>query len=117
LLDDDTEVLMTPVIYTEITNSNYSSGKSPFFKLNDLFIHFSQLPEELIEKNIFKVRFYCLRIDPSDIREIVQAMCPSCKECYSCKDLGESGEGKCTACNVKTRLVYKMQMLVKDASS
>jgi len=44
-------------------------------------------------------------------------MCPKCKECYSCKDLGKEGTGKCKACKVETKLVYKMQMLVKDSSS
>ena len=44
-------------------------------------------------------------------------MCPKCKECFSCAELGPSGKGKCIACKVETRLVYKMQMLVKDSSS
>lgn len=117
LLDDASEVLMSPVIYTDITNTSYSATKHPTFKLTDLFIGHENLPEELRQRNIFKVRFYCLRIDPQDAREIVQAMCPNCKECFSCKDLGQSGKGKCIACHVETRLVYKMQMLVKDASS
>lgn len=108
---------MSPVIYTDITNPNYQMSKEPTFKLTDLFINHDQLPMDLREKNIFKVRFYCLRIDPQDAREIVQAMCPMCKECFSCKELGQSGKGKCMACKVETRLVYKMQMLVKDASS
>lgn len=65
LLDDANEVLMSPVIYTEITNPNFSnSTKTPTFKLTDLFINHEQLPEDLRERNIFKVRFYCLRIDP-----------------------------------------------------
>jgi hypothetical protein len=67
---------MSPVIYTEITNPTYmSSGlpahKNPTFKLTDLFIHYDELPEEYLDRNVFKVRFYCLRIDPQDIREIV----------------------------------------------
>ena len=44
-------------------------------------------------------------------------MCPKCKECYSCKDLGKDGHGKCKTCKVDCKLVYKMQMLVKDAAS
>jgi hypothetical protein len=74
LLDDASEVLMSPVIYTDITNPQYNStnsNKNPTFKLTDLFIHHEQLPEELRIRNIFKVRFYCLRIDPQDAREIV----------------------------------------------
>jgi hypothetical protein len=44
-------------------------------------------------------------------------MCPKCKECYTCKDLGVDGKGKCIPCKTECRLVYKMQMLVKDSSS
>jgi len=113
---------MSSVIYTEITNPTYQnqgivSHKNPTFKLTDLFIHYDELPEEYLDRNIFKVRFYCLRIDPQEIREIVQAMCPKCKECYSCKDLGKDGHGSCKSCKVDCKLVYKMQMLVKDAAS
>ena len=77
LLDDASEVLMSSVIYTEITNPAYQAGgsmpllKNPTFKLTDLFMHYDELPEEFLERNIFKVRFYCLRIDPQDTREIV----------------------------------------------
>ena len=117
LLDDANDILMSPVIYTEITNAQHQSIKNPTFKLTDLFLHYDQLPEELREKNLFKVRFYCLRVDPQDAKEIVQAMCPKCKECYSCKDLGPEGLGKCKPCKTECKLVYKMQMLVKDASS
>ena len=112
---------MSPVIYTEITNPVYAQNTShksnPTFKLTDLFLNYEKLPEDLRERNVFKVRFYCLRIDPQDTKEIVQAMCPKCKECYSCKDLGNKGEGRCKPCQVECRLVYKMQMLVKDATS
>jgi hypothetical protein len=117
LLDDASEVLMSPVIYTEIKNEAFLSQKHQTFKLTDLFLHYDELPDEQLDKNLFKVRFYCLRIDPQDPREIVQAMCPKCKECYSCKDLGKEGNGKCKPCKVETKLVYKMQMLVKDSSS
>jgi hypothetical protein len=61
--------------------------------------------------------FYCLRIDPEDPKEIVQALCPKCKETYSCKDLDKEGRGKCKGCKVECKLVYRMQMLVKDSSS
>ena len=44
-------------------------------------------------------------------------MCPNCKECYSCKDLGPEGKGKCKPCKTECRLVYKLQMLVKDSTS
>ena len=65
LLDDATEVLMSPVIYTEITNPQYQYGnKKPTFKLTDLFLNYDKLPEDLRDNNIFRVRFYCLRMDP-----------------------------------------------------
>jgi hypothetical protein len=31
--------------------------------------------------------------------------------------LGKEGTGKCKPCKMDTKLVYKMQMLVKDSSS
>ena len=66
MLDDASEVLMSQVIYTDITNPLYAqAGKdNPTFKLTDLFINHEQIPEDLRVKNIFRVRFYCLRIDP-----------------------------------------------------
>jgi hypothetical protein len=71
LLDDSSEVLMSPVIYTEIKNDAFLSQKHHTFKLTDLFLHYDELPDEQLDKNLFKVRFYCLRIDPQDPREIV----------------------------------------------
>ena len=44
-------------------------------------------------------------------------MCPSCKECYSCKDLDMEGKGNCKGCKKECILVYKLQMIVKDSSS
>ncbi len=113
--EESSEIVMNPVIYSEITDSNLAKG--PFFKLNDLFLHFEQIPEEIRQKNVFKVRFYCLRIDPVDKREIVQAYCPETHECYSCKDLDKDGRAKTAGAKLETKLIYKMQMLVKDASS
>ena len=48
LLDDATEVLMSQVIYTEITNTQFLSNlsKNPIFKLTDLFLHYDELPDE-----------------------------------------------------------------------
>lgn len=63
------------------------------------------------------MRFYCLRIDPVDKREIVQAYCPETHDCYSCKDLDKDGRAKTHGSKVDTKLIFKMQMLVKDASS
>ena len=113
---------MSPVFYTDIKNPAFmtsSSGvnKNLLPKLTDLFLNYDSLSDEHREANLFKVKFYCLRIDPQDPREIVQAMCPKCKECYSCKDLEADGKGRCKPCKAECRLVYKLQMLVKDASS
>ena len=112
LLDDAGDILLTPVIYTETTTQNLQT-----FKLMDLFLHYDQIPQDIRDKNAFKVRFYCLRIDPQDPREIVQALCPKCKETYSCKELDKEGRGKCKSCKVECTLIYKMQILAKDSSS
>ena len=69
MLDDANEVIMSPVIYTEITNPEYE--KLPLFKLDDLFLNYDEIPLEQKKKNTFKVRFYALRIDPQDPREAV----------------------------------------------
>lgn len=62
MLDDANEVIMSPVIYTQITNSDYE--KLPLFKLDDLFLNYDEIPLEQRKNNTFKVRFYALRIDP-----------------------------------------------------
>lgn len=36
--EESSEIVMNPVIYSEITDSNLAKGS--FFKLNDLFLHF-----------------------------------------------------------------------------
>lgn len=79
LLDDNSEVIMSPVIFTEIVpseNTNVSVEKLQLFKLNDLFLDYDKIAQDLREKNVFKVRFYVLRVDPQDPKEMVQAMCP-----------------------------------------
>ena len=60
---------MSPVIYTEITNKEYE--KLPLFKLDDLFLNYDDIPQEQRTINRFRVRFYSLRIDPQDPKEIV----------------------------------------------
>jgi hypothetical protein len=69
MVDDYSEVIMSPEIVTEITNPDYKKFQQ--FKLNDLFCSFSSLPQEVKEKNLFKVRFYIVRVDPVDPREMV----------------------------------------------
>ena len=73
-LDDYSEVLMTPVPYTEITD--LEMVKSPLFKLDDLFLNYDSLPLETRMKNAFRVRFCALKIDPEDPREAVQVLDP-----------------------------------------
>lgn len=63
LLDDNSEVIMSPVIFTEI-KSDLSVERMQLFKLNDLFLDYDKIPQDLREKNTFKVRFYVLRVDP-----------------------------------------------------
>lgn len=69
MLDDINEVIMSPVIYTEITNSDYE--KLPLFKLDDLFLNYDEIPLDMRKKNAFRIRFYALRVDPQDPREVV----------------------------------------------
>ena len=61
---------MSPEIISDIVSSE-NSQKMQFFKLNDLFLQFDKIPEDLRKKNLFKVRFYVLRTDPCDSREMV----------------------------------------------
>lgn len=62
MLEDNNEVIYSPVIFTEITDPD--TAKSPLFKLDDLFLNFDDIPIETRQKNVFRVRFYALRIDP-----------------------------------------------------
>ena len=69
MLNEDFEVIMSPVMFTEITNLDHM--KIPLFKLDDLFLNYDEIPLEIRKKNLFRVRFYALKVDPSDPREIV----------------------------------------------
>jgi hypothetical protein len=62
MLDDAHEVIMSPILYTEITDQ--SMEKLPLFKLDDLFLNYDDIPLEQRKRNTFRVRFYALRIDP-----------------------------------------------------
>lgn len=42
---DSSDIVMNPVIYTEITDLSVAKGQS--FKLNDLFLHFEQIPADV----------------------------------------------------------------------
>jgi hypothetical protein len=44
MLEDTNEVIMSPVIYTEITNPDFE--KLPLFKLDDLFLNYDDIPME-----------------------------------------------------------------------
>lgn len=123
LLEDSSEVLMSPVQLTEVTEVK-DDGKTGVktelgapYRLQDLFLNFDTFPREVKERNTFYVRFCVYRIEPSDPREIVVAACPKCHDTTSCKDLPEDGAAKCKACNVATKLIFQMQMLVKDTAS
>lgn len=62
MLDDDSEVIMSPVMFTEVTMSDYH--KLPLYKLDDLFLNYDDIPLEQRKRNLFRVRFYALRVDP-----------------------------------------------------
>jgi len=92
----------------------------PFYKLHDLFTDFDSLPEDVKTRNSFKIRFYTLRIEPdANWREVVQMMCPECKNTTSCEKLGIKNIAKCQDCESKPncRPIYMIQMLVKDSAS
>ena len=93
MLEDSSEVIMSPVFFTDITDTDMV--KSPLFKLDDLFLNYDDIPIETRKKNAFRVRFYALRIDPQDPREVVQALDPETKETFSCQDLNGALTGKC----------------------
>lgn len=69
MIDDDSEVIMSPVLYTRITDTN--AGKYPLFRLDDLFLNYDEIPLKIRKENKFRVRFYVLRVDPQDAREVV----------------------------------------------
>ena len=75
IFEDVNEVIMSPVIFTEIINVEKEESfylNMPYFKLQDLFLDFDCIPEDLKKKNSFKVRFTTYRFDPKeDIREVV----------------------------------------------
>ena len=83
---------MSPIIFTEITNPEFE--KLPIYKLDDLFLNYDDLPVEHKKRNAFRVRFYALRIDPQDPREVVQAFNPKTLETYSCSNISEPSKGK-----------------------
>ena len=120
---DSCEVLMSPVQLTEITERKpdgtlvVRQSRDKPFRLQDLFLNFENFPEDVKKKNYFNVSFCVYRVDPGDHRDIVVAACPKCHDTISCKDLGPDGAAKCKACKVPTRLIYQMQMLVKDTAS
>lgn len=87
MLDDDNEVIMSPVIYTEITDQEHL--KMPLFKLDDLFLNYDEIPADVRKVNKFRVRFYALRIDPQEPKEVVQALDPDTLETFSCQELEE----------------------------
>ena len=112
MLDDAHEIIMSPILYTEITDK--SMDKLPLFKLDDLFLNYDDIQEEQRKRNQFRVRFYCLRIDPQDPKEVVQAFDPDTMETFSCQDLEGEDEATCKSSGKKAKFMYRMQMLVKD---
>ena len=45
------------------------------------------------------------------------AACPKCHDTISCKDLAADGAAKCKSCDEPTKLMFQLQMLVKDTAS
>ena len=82
-----------------------------------MFLNFDSFSEEVRERNCFRVSFSVYRFDPADARDIVVAACPKCHDTTSCKDLEADGAAECATCKVPTKLIFQMQMLVKDTAS
>ena len=92
LLEDCSEVLMSPVQLTEILGEEEKRReKSKPFRLQDLFLNFDSFSEEVRERNCFRVSFCVYRFDPVDSRDVVVAACPKCHDTISCKDLPADG--------------------------
>ena len=108
LLEDSSEVLMSPVQLTEIVSSERDLKKSKPFRLQDLFLNFDSFSEEIRERNCFRVSFCVYRFDPADAREVVVASCPKCHDTISCKYLPADGSAECQTCKVPTKLIYQM---------
>lgn len=89
----------------------------PLYKLDDLFLNYDDIPMEEKKKNQFRVRFYALRVDPQDPREVVQAIDPDSMETFSCQDLEEAEGAKTKTSGKKASFIYRMQLLVKDQAS
>jgi len=66
------ETLMKPITFTEITDLDMQD--LPLFKLDDLYRRYDELPAEVKQRNLFKVKFFVLRVDPKDLRECVKVM-------------------------------------------
>jgi len=101
---------MAPITYTEVADypSDYKTMR--YFKLHDLFTDFESLPEDIKQRNAFKVKFYVLRIEPEkNWREACKMMCPETKKTMSCKELQENSE--------EMKPIYMLQFICKDSSS
>lgn len=61
MMDDDCETIMSPLTFTEI---DYQHENLPMFKLDDLFLNFDNIPLEQQQINLFRIRFYCIRVEP-----------------------------------------------------
>lgn len=114
MLEDDKEIIMSPVLMTEITQPD--AMKLPLYRLDDLFLNYDDIPVEERKRNLFRVRFYALRIDPMDPRECVQALNPDSKETFSCIDLDGATDAK-TKEGKMAKFMYRIQLLVKDQAS
>jgi hypothetical protein len=75
VLEDPNEVIMSPVIFTEIIDGDKEDSPyrgMPLFKLQDLYLEYENIPDEYKRQNAFKVRFTTYRYDPrEDTREVV----------------------------------------------
>ena len=63
MLEDDKEIIMSPILMTEF-HGREEAMRLPLYKLDDLFLNYDEIPLEERKRNVFRVRFYALRVDP-----------------------------------------------------
>jgi hypothetical protein len=99
----DKQFVKSPVIISEVSPK---FKDMPYTDLNELF-HNSD-SAEVSKKTLFKTRFFVVKVDPSDTREIVKSFDKKTTKATSLK-------GKTAA--AATNMIYWAQLLVKDQST
>lgn len=98
----DKQYVKAPVVVAEV-GQKYKD--MPYTDLNDLFHHSDNAA--IAKKTLFKTRFFVVKVEPSDTREIVKSFDKKTNKASSLKNQkGAAGN-----------LIYWAQLLVKDQST